>query len=336
MLHRVLLQVILLLGACFSTRAAPLRSTSSPLERGCDRTEQQSKVTSEHPASHHDDKMCIISSITLASSHLVQEPRRTADIFSNGKHEDLKIAAMEDVVLGHIRQKELFQRSAKSFTQIDEENTEPTDERSSPYESLPLVDHTVGPGNENTEKALSTSPENYAEQKVGPESMLPIQLRTARPAQSQVTLGHSDYIGLHYSDAEEVKGTVQPRTKPRPFTQEGGWEVKEGISTELQFPNHASVSQSPKNVNPAVTARTTSGSDDGQTGESKQDKERVAEVNLFTTTEQGKPLVPGILQPDLTLSSRLDEVGDTWTEPIHLQEGQQFKKIYLSLSNCPL
>lgn len=321
MLHRVLLQVILLLGACFSTRAAPLRSTSSPLERGCDRTEQQSKDTSEHPASHHDDKMCIISSITLASSHLVQEPRRTADILSNDKHEDLKIAAMEDVVLGHIRQKELFQRRAKSFTQIDKENTEPTDERSSPDESLPLVDHTVGPGNEKTEKVLSTSPENYAEQKVGP-SVLPIQ-RTDRPAQSQVTLGHSDYISLHYSDAEEDKGIVQPRTKPRPFTQEGGWEVKEGISTEPQFSNHASVSQSPKNVNPALT---TSGSDDGQTGESKQDKERVAEVNLFTTTEQGKALVPGVLQPDLTLSSRLDEVGDTWTEPIHLQEGQQFKK----------
>ncbi|KAB5539883.1 hypothetical protein PHYPO_G00094300 [Pangasianodon hypophthalmus] len=307
--HRVLVQVLLLVGACFSTWAAPLRSTSSPQERRCDRTEQRSRDTSEHPASHHDDKMCIISSTHLASSPLVQEPRGTADVLSSAKHEDMKIA-VKDAILGHSRQIELFQRSARSYAQYHEESAEPTDESSaeeknqkflpaSPYESLPLVDHTGGPGNENTEKELSTSPENYAEQKVGP-SILPIQLRTDSPAQTQVTLGNSDYISLHYSDIEEDKGTVQPLTKPRPLKQEGGWEY-------------------PRNVNPAVTALTTSSSYDGQTGGSTQDKARAAEVNLFTAAEQDKALVPGLLQPDLTLSSRLAELGDTWTEPVHLQ-----------------
>ncbi|MCI4389476.1 hypothetical protein PGIGA_G00098580 [Pangasianodon gigas] len=335
--HRVLVQVLLLVGACFSTWAAPLRSTSSPQERRCDRTEQRSRDTSEHPASHHDDKMCIISSTHLASSPLVQEPRGTADVLSSAKHEDMKIA-VTDAILGHSRQTELFQRSARSYAQYHEESAEPTDESSaeeknqkflpaSPYESLPLVDHTGGPGNENTEKELSTSPENYAEQKVGP-SILSIQLRTDSPAQTQVTLGNSDYISLHYSDIEDDKGTVQPLTKPLPLKQEGGWEVKNqfdelkssrGISTEPSFSAHASVSQSPRNVNPAITALTTSSSYDGQTGGSTQDKTRAAEVNLFTAAEQDKALVPGLLQPDLTLSSRLAELGDTWTEPVHLQ-----------------
>lgn len=314
--HRVLLQVLLLVGACFCTWAAPLRSMSSPQERRCDRTEQRSRDTSDDPASHPDNKMCIISSIHLASSHLVQEPIETADV----KHDEMK-TAVTDTVLGHIRQKEQFRRSAKPYAQYHEESTESTDESSSPYESLPLVDHTMGPGNENTEKELSTSPENDAEQKVGP-SVLPIQLRTDRPAQTQVTLGRSDYISLRYSDTEEDKGTVQPLTKPRPFTQEGGWEVKRGTSTGPLFSDHASVSQSPKNFNPAVTALTTSHSYDGQTGGSIQDKERVAEVNLFTAAEQDKVLVPGLLQPDLTLSSRLAELGDTWTEPNNLQGGQ--------------
>lgn len=343
--HRVLLQVLLLVGACFSAWAAPLSSSSSPQERRCERTEQRSRDTSEHPASRHDDKMCVISSIHLASSPLVPEPRGTADVISSPKHEEMKIA-VTDVILGHIRQTELFQRSAKSSTQYYEENTEPTDESSveekkqkllptSPYESLPLVDHTVGPGNDNTEKEPSTSPENYAEQKVGP-SILPIQLRTDRPAQTQVTLGNSDYISLRYSDMEEDKGTVQPLTKPRPLKHEGRWEVKtihnqydelknsRGLATESSFSAHASVSQSPRNIKPAVTALTTSGSYDGQTGGFTQDNERVAQVNLFTATEQDKALVPGLLQPDLTLSSRLAELGDTWTEPVHLQGGQYF------------
>lgn len=341
----VLLQVLLLVGACLSTWAIPLKSTSSPQERRCDRIEQRSRDTNEHPASHHDEKMCIISSIHLASSPLVQEPRGTADVLSSGKHEEMKIA-VTDAILGHVRQIELFRRSAKSYTQYHEESTGPTDESSaeeknqkflpaSPYESFSLVDHTVGPGNENTEKEPPTSPESYAEQKVGP-SILPIQLRTDRPAQTQVTLGHSDYISLRYSDIEEDKGTVQPLTKPRPVKQDGGWEVKtiknqfdelkssREISTQPPFSAHASVSQPPRNINSAVTSLTTSGGYDGQTGGSTQDKDRAAEINLFTAAEQDKELVPGLLQPDLTLSSRLAELGVTWTELVHLQGGQHF------------
>lgn len=341
--HRVLIQVLLLVGVCFSTWAAPLRSTSSPQERRCDRTEQQPRDSSEHPASHYDDKMCIISSIHLASSPLVQEPRGTADVLSIAKHEEMNIA-VTGAVQGHVRQRELFQRSAKSYAEYHKESTtEPTDERSpeennpkllhvSPYESLPLADHTARPGNEKTEPAPSTSPENYAEQKVGPP-ILPVQPRMDRPAQTQVTLGHRDYIGLRYSDLEEDKGSVQPLTQPHPLQQEGGWEVKtiknqfdelknwRGDSTEPSLSAHASVSQSPRNINPAVTVLTTSGGYDRQTGGSTQDKER---VNLFTAAEQDKALVPGLLQPDLTLSSRLAELGDTWTEPVHLQGGQHF------------
>ncbi|XP_058235448.1 armadillo-like helical domain-containing protein 4 isoform X2 [Hemibagrus wyckioides] len=328
--HCVILQVFLLVGACFSTWAAPLRSTSLPQERRCDRREQQSRDTNEHPASHHDDKMCIISSIPQASSPLVQEPKGTADVFSSVKHEGMKIA-ITDANLGH--KIELFRRSVKSYTQYHEESTEPTEESSaeekkqkllptSPHESFPLMDHTVGHGIENTEKEPSTSPENYAEQKVAP-----IQLRTDRPEPTQVTLGLSGYSSLPYSDIEEDKGTVQPLTKPQPLKQEGGWDVKtsknqfdelkisRGISTEPSFSAHASVSQSPRNINPAVTALTTSHSYDGQTGGSTKEKKRVAEVNFFTATEQDKALVPGLL----TLSSRLAELGDTWTEPVHLQ-----------------
>ncbi|KAK3516081.1 hypothetical protein QTP70_005218 [Hemibagrus guttatus] len=172
----------------------------------------------------------------------------------------------------------------------------------------------------------STSPENYAEQKVVP-FILPIHLRTDRPEPTQVRLGLSGYISLPYSDIEEDKGTAQPLTKPWPLKQEAGWDVKtsknqfdelkssRGISTEPSFSAHAPVSQSPRYVNSAVTALTTSHSYDGQTGGSTQDKKRVAEVNFFTATEQDKALVPGLL----TLSSRLVELGDTWTEPVHLQ-----------------
>lgn len=256
------------------------------------------------------------------------------------KHEELN-TAVTDAILGHNRQRDLFRRSTKSYAQYPEESTELTDERSaedksqkllhaSPHESIPFVDHTVGPGNENTEKEPSTSPENYAEQKLGP-SILPIQLRTDRPAQTQVTLGHGDYISLRYSDIDEDKGTVQPLTQLHPLQQKGGWEVKNqfdelrssrGISTEAPFSAHASVSQSPRNDNPAVTALTTSGSYDGQTGGSTLDKETAEDVNLFTAAEQDKALVPGLLQPDL--SPRLAELGDTWTEPAHLQGGQHF------------
>lgn len=352
--HRVLFQILLLVGACFSTWAAPLSSSSSPQERRCDRTEQRSRDTSEHPASHHDDKMCLISSIHLASTPLVPELGETADAVSSARYEEMKIA-VTDAILGHVRQTELFPRSTKASTQYHEESTESTDENSAeekkqkllptfPYESLPLMDHTVGPGNyDNAEKEPPTSPENYAEQKVGP-SILPVRLRTDRPAQTRVTLGHTDYISLHYSDIEEDKGTVQPLTKPRPLNMkpEGGWEVKtiqnqydelkisRGPATEPLFSAHASVSQSPRNINPAVTPVTTLGSYDGQTGGFTQGSERVVQVNLFTAIEQDKALVPGLVQPDLTLSSRLAELGDTWTEPVHLQGGQYFSLIIVN------
>ncbi|KAK2864087.1 hypothetical protein Q7C36_003241 [Tachysurus vachellii] len=329
MSHCVLLQVLLLVVACFSTWAAPLRSTSLLQERRCDRREQQSRDTSEHPVSHHDDKMCLVSSIPLASSPFVQEPKGTADVFSSAKHEEMNIA-VTDAILGH--KIELFQKSTKSYTQYHEESTEPTYQSSaeeknlkilptSPHESLSLIDSTVGPENENTEKEPPTSPENYSERKVGP-FILPIQLRTDRPAPTGVTLGHSGYISLPYSDIGEDKGTEQPLTK-----HEGRWDIKtnkkkidelkssRGISTEPPFFAHASVSQSPRNINPAVTAPTTSHSYDGQTGGSTQDKKSVAEVNYFTATKQDKVLVPGLL----TLSSRLAELGDTWTEPVQLQ-----------------
>ncbi|KAM9435441.1 uncharacterized protein armh4 isoform 2-T2 [Clarias gariepinus] len=314
---RVLLQVLLLVGACLSTWSSPLRSTSSPQERLCDRTEQRLRDTNEHPASHHDDKMCIISSTHLASSPLIQEPKVTADVLSSASHEEMKIPAT-DAILGPIRQTELFRRSPKSFTQYHEESTLPEDDSSaedkneklllaSPYESLPLSGHTVGPGNKNPEKESFTSPEEYAEQKIGP-SILPIELRTDRPAQTQVTLGHGDYISLHYSDVEEDKG------------RKAIDEIKSSrrISTE-PFHAQTSVSQLPKNVNPAVTPLTISSRSDGQIGGFTQDREGVAEVNLFTAALQDKALVPGLLQPDLTLSSRLAELGDTWTEPAHLQ-----------------
>ncbi|KAI5611266.1 hypothetical protein C0J50_4789, partial [Silurus asotus] len=323
---------LLLVGACFSTWAAPLKSTSSPQERRCDGTEQQSKDTSEHPANQHDDEMCIISSLNLASSTLVQEPQQTANVLYKAKLEEMTIAVTE-AIPGHVRQIELFQRNVKSYTQYYKESTETTDlteeknpkpSPASPYVSLPLVDHTVGPG--NTEKEQATFPENYAEQRVAP-SILPIHLRTDRPTQPQITLGHSDYISLRYSDAEEA---VQPLTKPQPVKQKGGREVKtiksqfelkspRGILTESSFSAHASVSQSPRYINPAVTALTITDSYDGQTGGSTQDKDRVAEVNFFTAAEQDKVLVPGLLQPDLTLSSRLADPGDTWTEPVRLQ-----------------
>ncbi|KAF5908492.1 armadillo-like helical domain-containing protein 4 isoform X1, partial [Clarias magur] len=297
-------------------------STSLPQERLCDRLEQRLRDTNEHPASHHDDKMCIISSTHLASSPLIQEPRRTADVLSSASHEEMNIPA-PDAILGHMRQIELFRRSPKSFTQYHEESTSPEDDSSaedknekilpaSPYESLPLSGHTVGPGDENAEKESFTSPEEYAEQKVGP-SILPIELRTDRPAQTQVTLGHGDYISLRYSDVEENK---RRKTIKNQFEE---LKSSRGISTEPPFHAQASVSQLPKNVNPAVTPLTISSRYDGQTGGFTQDREGVAEVNLFTAALQDKALVPGLLQPDLTLSSRLTELGDTWTEPGHLQ-----------------
>ncbi|XP_027005250.2 tau-tubulin kinase 1 isoform X2 [Tachysurus fulvidraco] len=324
MSHCVLLQILLLVVACFSTWAAPLRTTSLLQERRCERREQQSRDTSEHPVSHHDDKMCLVSSIPLGSSPFVQEPKGTADVFSSAKHEEMNIA-VTDAILGH--KIEMFQKSTKSYTQYHEESTEPTYESSAeeknlkilpttPHESLSLMDSTVGPENENTEKEPPASPENYSERKVGP-FILPIQLRTDRPAPTR-----GDYISLPYSDIGEDKGTEQPLTK-----HEGRWDIKtnkkkfdelkssRGISTEPPFFAHASVSQSPRNINPAVTTPTTSHSYDGQTGGSTQDKKSVAEVNFFTATKQDKVLVPGLL----TLSSRLAELGDTWTEPVQLQ-----------------
>lgn len=283
--------------------------------------------------------MCVISSIHLTSSPYEQEPRGTADVLSIAKHEEIN-SAVTDAVQGHIRQRELFRRSTKTYAQYHEESTETTVESSTEeknqkllhapsFETLSPVAHTVGPGHQNTQMEPSTSPENNAEQKVGP-SILPIQLRKDRPVQIQVTLGHSDYISDYNSDIED-KETVQ--SPPQHLLQEGRSEVKKqfdelkssrGISTEAPFFVQASVSLSPRSVSPVVTALTTSDSYDGQTEGSIQDKEKAEDINLFTAAVQDKALVPGLLQPDLTLSPRLAELGDTWTEPVHLQGGQHF------------
>lgn len=265
----------------------------------------------------------------LTSSPYEQEPSGTADVLSIAKHEEIN-SAVTDAVQGHIRQRELFQRSTKSYAQYQEESTEPTDESSveeknqkvlqaPSYESLSPVNHTVGPGHENTQTEPFTSPENNSEQNVGP-SILPIQLRTDRPTQTEATMGHSDYISDYNSDIED-KATVQ--SLPQHLQQEQLDELKSlrGISTEFPFLVHASVSQSPRSVSQAVTSLTTSGSYDGQNGASTRDKDRVEDLNLFTAAEQDKVLLPGLLQPDLTLSPRLAEMGDTWTEPVHLQGG---------------
>ncbi|TSK58018.1 hypothetical protein Baya_3666 [Bagarius yarrelli] len=330
MLHCVLLQVLLLVGACFFTWAAPLESTNSPKERRCDRTDRQLRDTSEHPTSpHDDDKMCVIPSNPLPSFPLLQEPRGTAEVLTSIKHKEMRIAVTEGTVEHKIG---VIRRSTKDYSQYREVSTKSTEEGSSkekiqklipasPYESISPVDHTTGPDIENTEKELLTSPEAHAEQKVEP-SLLAKQLRTDRPAPTHVSLPHSDYTSLSYSDIEKDEGT-----KARLLKQGEEWDVRRTkdqfnelkssreILTEAPYSAYVSVSHSYRNINPAVTTLTISQSSNEQTGGSTQKKERVAKENLFTTAEQDKALAPGLL----TLSSRLAELGDTWTEPAHLQ-----------------
>ncbi|XP_072539647.1 uncharacterized protein [Salminus brasiliensis] len=305
-------KALLLVGACLTARAAPLGITSSPQARRCDRTEQGSRETSEHLGSHHDDKLCVISSMQLPTSspHVQewQEPGGTAEVVDIAEEE--REATVTEAAKGHIGQS------------------------ATPTESFFLGAHAnVNTGVETVTSANAAdqiNSQNDAVQKVGP-SVIPFGLSTDRSAETQVVLGHSDYVrpgSLLYTDLEEDKGKVQPGTRDPPQEHEGEWEeesVTQNHSAQLNPTEPPSVdlsiardsaSQSPwTTVNPVAISRTTSGSPDGEAGES-----RVAEKNLFTASDlQDKALAPGLLQSDLTLSSRVPEVGGTWTEPLHLQ-----------------
>ncbi|XP_036437704.1 uncharacterized protein LOC118815586 isoform X2 [Colossoma macropomum] len=327
--------ILLLVGVCLSAWAAPLGSTSSPQARRCERTGQGSRETSEHLGGHHDDKLCVVSSMQLpASSPRVQEWREPggAEVLTRDEGEN----AMTDGTKGLNRQAELAQTGGEAFARYQEGPNESTENNTylsaSPTDSFSVVGRTLGPGNVNIKVESVTSADQIKPvQKVGP-SMALFGLSTDRPAETQVVLGRSEYISpgsLLYTDLEEDKGSVQPRTRDLPQEQEGGWEVetiRKNQSVQLNPTKppfmvssiaHDSASQSPWTIiNPAATSLTTSGSSDGEAGGSRVAEEEI----LFTAAElQDKALAPGILQPDLTLSSRLPELGGTWTEPLHLQ-----------------
>ncbi|KAL7871731.1 hypothetical protein SRHO_G00067140 [Serrasalmus rhombeus] len=316
------------------TWAAPLRSTSSPQARRCERTGQGSRETSEHLGGHHDDKLCVVSSMQLPeSSPRVQEWREPGDaeVLTRDEGE----IAKTDGTKGISGQAELARAGGEAFAWYkggSNESTENNTLSAPPTGSFSVVGRTLRPGNVNVEMESITSVDQIKPvQKVGP-SMSLFGLSTDRPAETQVVLGRSEYIrpgSLLYTDLEEDKGSVQPRTRDLLQEQEGGWEVetiKKNQSAQLNPTKppfmvssitHDSASQSPWTIiNPAVTSLTTSGSSDGEIGGSRVAEEEI----LFTAAElQDKALAPGLLQPDLTLSSRLPELGGTWTEPLHLQ-----------------
>ncbi|KAI4885407.1 hypothetical protein NFI96_002821 [Prochilodus magdalenae] len=198
------------------------------------------------------------------------------------------------------RQAALAQTGSEAFARYQESSTDSAE--NSTYLSATPTDsrHTLGPGDEKTEM-------QSADQQVDP-SVVPFGLSTDKQTEESST--------LRKIFQQEKEGQMdQPRGR-----------IKKNQSAQLDPTNppfmvssiaHDSASQSPWTIiNPPATSLTTSGSSGGETGGS-----RVAEEeSLFTATELlDKALAPGLLQPDLTLSSRLPELGGTWTEPLHLQ-----------------
>lgn len=319
-------KALLVVGACLSAQAAPLGVTSSPQARRCVRTEQASKETSGSLESHHDERLCAIPTMQLpaSSSHIQEwrEPGRRADVLDNAR--DKGEVTVTDAGIVQVRNVGSFQKEGEQNSLL-----------STPTESVPVKGPSSGPGHVNTEvesvTAASASDQinsqNDTVQKLGP-SVVPFGQSTGRSTETQVVLGHSDYVrqgSLLYTDLEEDKGRLQPRTRDLPQEHERGWAV-ESITKKhsaqlnpseppsvVSSTAHDSTSQSPWTVvNPVATSLTTSGSRDGEAG--------VAEENLFTASDlQDKAFAPGLLQPDLTLSSREPELGGTWTEPLHLQ-----------------
>uniref|UniRef100_W5LMN8 Armadillo-like helical domain-containing protein 4 n=1 Tax=Astyanax mexicanus TaxID=7994 RepID=W5LMN8_ASTMX len=335
------LKGLLVVGACLSAWAAPLGVTSSPQARRCDRTEQGSKETSESLESHHDDKLCEISTTQLPASSPPyvkewREPGKTADVLDNARDEGEVTFAEAGKV--QIRDSGLFQKEGDQNLSVDNVTFRSlsVDKNNISLSAGPTESVTSGPGNVNMEVESVTAAgasdqinsQSDAVQKVGP-SVVPFGQSTGRSAETQVVLGHGEDVrqgSLLYTDLEEDKGRVRMRDLPPEHKRE--WDVESitkehftQLSTTEPSPvvsstAHDSASQSPWTVvHPVSTSPTTPGIPDGEAR-----RFRVAEENLFTASDlQDKALAPGILQPDLTLSSREPELGGTWTEPLHLQ-----------------
>lgn len=328
--------VLLLVGVCLSAWAAPLGSTSSPQARRCNKKEQESRETSDHLGGLQDDRLCVLP----ASSPRVQEwqePGGGAEVSARDEGEfsvtNVKKGLVQKGVEAHARS----QKGSSESTDVSLVDKNSTDLPATPTESVSVVARTIS-GLAIKEMEPVTSPNvgdqmKHAVQKVG-LSVVPFWLSTDRPAETQVILGHSDFDrpgSLLYTSLRDDKGSVQLLTRDLPQEQEGGIEVEtakrnqsEQLSqTEPPFMVSSSASQSPWTIISPATIAPSDISDGEDRGS------RAVEESLFTATElQDKALAPGLLQPDLTLSSRLPELGGTWTEPLHFQGGEAIDQLH--------
>ncbi|XP_066532571.1 armadillo-like helical domain-containing protein 4 [Hoplias malabaricus] len=311
---------LLLAGACLSAWAAPLGSTSSLQSRDCE--------TSEHLGGEQHEEKCKISSTQLPAlnSHVQEWQKRGGD-------RNVGEVAVTDGAKILSRQASLPQKGGKPFEGYQRGSTESTE--NSTYlsrartESL-TVGFTLEPGN-----AKEPQKNTEGRKKVWP-STIPSGLRTDRPAETQVVPGHADYVrsgSFLYTNLEEDKKRVKSLPRDLPQEREGGREadtIKKNKSTQLSptGPPYMVASTAAWTIlSPAPTSLTTVTGSDEEAGGSRIG----GEESLFAATEpQDKALAPGLLQLDLTFSSRLPELGGTWTEPLHLQGVEEASVLPLS------